>query len=507
MALAYAKETSEPEQRRIREIRVDIGLIHPEDEAKESAFARFQNRYHIATRESVIRTNLLFKEGDVLDQDLIESSERGLRRFRFLNAAEIEVVPVDEKTVDIEVRTRDAWSLVPGGNVQGGGGLAVVSLSLMEVNLLGQGKTLFAEAINESDVGTTWKYGYRDYQLFGSRWTSNLTYQTGPLIESYYLHAGLPLYSPDSKWAGGVSAFQGDIVVRRFEDGEESDRFAKDQKFVTGFIKRSFGERFKKHNVKLQLKYETIDYSSLGIATSVPPPPDTANLTPIVAVTTQNIEWVKETYINKMGIVEDKTLGLRSGIRVGYGIPLENGFELWDTRVFASYTSEFANDQFAFINAAVDSEVVRNTIVFGGAKYYKKFSRHTVAFRFSTKLGYELDTSRQFNLGADSGLRGYKARQFTGEKLVVLNLEDRQFWGEQAGGLNLAIGTVLFVDAGNVWKEEEDVDLGELNWSTGFGFRIGFSNLPGQPIARIDYGWALDGSGESALTVGMEQHF
>ena len=124
---------------------------------------------------------------------MLEASERSLRGFKFLNSAEVKAVPVDDKTVDVEVRTRDAWSLTPGLDIKGGGGLSTVSVHLMELNLLGRGKKLFIEATEESDVGTTMKYGYSDYQLFGSRWTSVLKYRNGPLIESVFAQARLPL--------------------------------------------------------------------------------------------------------------------------------------------------------------------------------------------------------------------------------------------------------------------------------------------------------------------------
>jgi outer membrane protein assembly factor BamA len=69
------------------------------------------------------------------------------------------------------------------------------------------------------------------------------------------------------------------------------------------------------------------------------------------------------------------------------------------------------------------------------------------------------------------------------------------------------IGTVLFVDAGNVWKDDEDIDLADLNWSTGFGFRIGLSNLPRQPLLRVDLGWTIGEQSDFAVTVGTEQQF
>jgi hypothetical protein len=508
-SLAYAQAEPDGEQRRIRQIRIYLADPYTEEQAAESSWASFTNRFHITTRESVVRNKLLFKEGDVLDEELLEASERSLRVFKFLNTAEVSVVPVDEQNVDVEVHTRDAWSLTPGLDIKGGGGLATVSVHLMELNLLGHGKKLFVEATNESDVGTTMKYGYSDYQLFGSRWVGITNYKNGPLVESFFVTASRPLYSPDSKWAFGSSAYVADKIIRRFEDGEESDRFAEDQVQLGAYVKRSYGERFQKFNLKLEINYKTADYSALGAATTEPLPRDIANLTPSVSIDKENIKWEKFTYLNKMGITEDNWLGVRYGGKLGYGIPLEDGFELWDTRLWISNNTAFSHKQLLKLKIDASSEVVRNTVVSAAARYYKKFSRHTVATRFSTKLGNELDSTRQFKLGADSGLRGYPARQFTGERLILVNLEDRQFWGEVTIGPRIAVGTVLFVDAGNVWKEEEDIDLDELNWSTGFGFRLGFSNLPKQPIFRIDFGWAIDSETDDnfAVTIGQEQQF
>jgi outer membrane protein assembly factor BamA len=506
-ALAWAESAPGGEQRRIREVRIEIAPIYSEEKAEESSWAAFTNRYHIRTRESVVRNELLFKEGDVLDGELLEASERALRRFKFLNKAEVLVKPIDDQTVDVEVRTKEAWTLEPGVNVKGGGGLATVSAHLIEFNLLGYGKKLYAEAIYENDVGTTWKYGYSDYQLFNSRWIGNATYQKGPLIESYFAQARLPLYSPDSMWSYGGSVYDASKIVRLFEDGEESSRFAKDQTQLSSFMTRSFGARNNKTNLKLALKYLKIDYSDLGPETTTPPPPDQSNVTPTVGLNTGYKKWAKNTYINKMGITEDDWLGLRYGGTIGYGIPLENSLELWDVRTFLIKNIALSPQQLLKLNGSVDSEVVRNTFVKVSARYYKNFTGHTLATRFTTNIGYEVDSSRQLQLGADSGLRGYPARQFTGEKLVLMNLEDRQFWGSMSMGPKLAIGTVVFLDAGNVWKDEEDVELNELNWSAGVGFRIGISNMPKQPIVRVDLGWALGGEDSFAVTVGAEQHF
>lgn len=506
-ASAHGQDETGAEQRRIREIRIDIAPIYTEEQAKDSSWKSFTNRHNTPTRHSVIHTEILFEEGDVLDQELLDASERSLRRFKFLHGADIVVVPVDDKTVDVEIHTKEVWTLEPGVNVDGGGGLSTVSLHLIQFNLFGGGKKLFAEAIHESDVGTTMKYGYSDYQLFNTRWVGNTTYKSGPLIDAFFAQARMPLYSPDSIWSYGGSAYKADEIARLFEDGEESSRHGKDQVRMSGFATRSFGQRFKKTNLKIGLKYVDIDYSELGSETTTPPPPDQSNLTPTIGLSTGQTKWVQNTYIDKMGITEDDWVGFRYGGKIGYGIPLDDSIELWDVTTYAFKNMAFAHQQRLNLNVAVTSEVVRNTFLSVGAKYYKNFSRHTLAMRFKTNIGYDLDSSRQFQLGADSGLRGYPARQFTGEKLMLLNIEDRQFWGDLSVGPKFALGSVVFVDAGNVWKDDQDIDLADLNWSAGVGLRLGMSNMPKQPILRIDVGWPIGGDGGYQFTIGTEQHF
>jgi hypothetical protein len=506
-SLAHGQSEPGAEQRRIREIRIDIAPIYTEEQAKGSSWKSFTNRHKTPTRESVIHTALLVKEGDVLDQELLDASERSLRRFKFLNGAEIVVVPVDDKTVDIEVSSKEVWTLEPGMNISGGGGLSSVTAHLIEFSLFGTGKKLYGEATHESDVGTTWKFGYSDYQILNTRWVGNATYRTGPLVDAYFAQARLPLYSPDSIWSYGGSAYKADEIARLFEDGEESSRHGKDKVQLKGFATRSFGERYKKTNLKVGLQYLKVDYFDLGVETTTPPPVDQANLTPSVSLSTGHTKWAQSTYINKMGSTEDYWVGSRYGAKVGYGIPLEDSLALWDTMIYAVRNMSFAHKQRLNLSATVSSEVVRNTFVIVNAKYYKNFSRHTLAMRFKTAVGRELDSSKQFQLGADSGLRGYPARQFTGEKLMLLNIEDRQFWGDFSVGPKFSLGSIVFLDAGNVWKDEQEMALNDLNWSAGFGLRLGLSNMPKQPIVRVDIGWPIGGDGDYQLTIGAEQHF
>ena len=74
---------------------------------------------------------------------------------------------------------------------------------------------------------------------------------------------------------------------------------------ASAFAKRAFGKRYGKYKVKLKLKYDAADYSTLGAETTIPPPPDQANVTPIVGINKEDIGWAKHTYIDKMGMTEE----------------------------------------------------------------------------------------------------------------------------------------------------------------------------------------------------------
>ena len=83
-ALAHAQETPDGGPLRIREIRTDISTVYSEEQATNSAWARNVNRFHIPTRESVIRTQLLFKEGDPLDKELLKQASDLCASLSFL---------------------------------------------------------------------------------------------------------------------------------------------------------------------------------------------------------------------------------------------------------------------------------------------------------------------------------------------------------------------------------------------------------------------------------------
>ena len=124
----------------IGDIRVDPQDVFDEKDTRENyGLYRILNVLHIQTRQSVIRRQLLFRSGERVSLRVIEETERLLRGNSYIYDVAIRPVAFRNGIVDIEVRTRDTWSLQPSASFSRGGGSNTSGLSLEEKNFLGTG--------------------------------------------------------------------------------------------------------------------------------------------------------------------------------------------------------------------------------------------------------------------------------------------------------------------------------------------------------------------------------
>ena len=65
---------------------------------------------------------MLFKTGEPYVQRVVDETERILRANDYLYDAYVRPISYDGKTVNLEVRTRDTWTLNPGLNFSRQGG-------------------------------------------------------------------------------------------------------------------------------------------------------------------------------------------------------------------------------------------------------------------------------------------------------------------------------------------------------------------------------------------------
>jgi hypothetical protein len=112
------------------------------DPDEDNFLFRIANKLHIQTRRSVIERELLFKSGDRLSARLIEETERLLRGHRYFFDVSLRALTYRNGVVDIEVMTRDSWSLDAGVSLGRSGGSNSSTFAIKEHNLAGTGASV-----------------------------------------------------------------------------------------------------------------------------------------------------------------------------------------------------------------------------------------------------------------------------------------------------------------------------------------------------------------------------
>lgn len=497
----------EANQKAIRQVIITRHDVFPEITGKPRFFYEWANSLHVVTRENIIRQELLFKAGDVFDPELLKESERKLRALAYFGEAKITVTNEDDQFVDISVVTQDQWSTLLSSIFQQGGGRTIFGGAVEEFNLLGLGKQIFSEVRHERGEGTRVTLRYTDPLVLGSRWTTEQTAMSGPFVRSYSGRIVRPFFALDTKWAGGLTFVTRNDILRLFDRNIETNRLGLESDGFLIFGARAFGPRFHKTKVQLSYRFLNRNFSPIEGLTTIELPVDELIHGTTLGLTFENISFVKQRRLDKFLRTEDLTLGNTTTFTIGRtGIPIAKGVKRFELLFRRRQAHEILDNQYLFATVAFQTLFDKDTIASLRLQYYNKLLPHqTIALNFEFDFTENLEASRQFLLGGDSGLRGYPAREFAGVHKFLMNLEDRFFTNLNI--LTVAIGGVVFLDAGNAWQDGETIDLQDLNYSIGFGLRLGYTKSPNSRVGRIDFGWPINRGGGFGVFIGVDQQF
>ncbi|HEX2643451.1 MAG TPA: hypothetical protein VHU81_10685, partial [Thermoanaerobaculia bacterium] len=196
-----------PEGATIGEIRIVTQSIFDTSKPDENKrLFRLADRLHRTTRPQVIERQLLFRTGEPFSQTALDESERILRANRYLYEAEIRPVRYEDGRVDLEVVTRDVWTLRAGASVNRAGGVNTFDFSLQDSNFFGTGKDLTIWRNSGIDRDST-LFRYRDPALFGSRVQMEASVADYSDGGSKRLEVERPFYSLNARWAAGFKSF------------------------------------------------------------------------------------------------------------------------------------------------------------------------------------------------------------------------------------------------------------------------------------------------------------
>ena len=206
-------------------IRIDPQNIFDLGDPRENGtFFQVANALHIRTREEVIRGGLLFKPGERVSARLIDETERLFRTHHFFYDVTIRPVAYHDGVVDIEITTRDTWTLDVTGKVSRSGGANTTAFGIKDENFLGTATALGFTQVSDPDRHG-WEFEVSYPRAFDG-WTK-LAYIQGHFNDGNLKTATIlrPFYALDTRWAAGATGLDQDRIDSIYNAGDVASKY------------------------------------------------------------------------------------------------------------------------------------------------------------------------------------------------------------------------------------------------------------------------------------------
>jgi outer membrane protein assembly factor BamA len=460
---------------------------------------RAANRYHIVTRDKVIRKQLLISPGDLYNQRLVEESARILRQNGYLYEAQIEATRAADGTVDLAVHTRDVWSLAPELSISRSGGETRSRIGLEETNLLGRGQML--RVLHDKDIDRDENIiEFADRRVGTNWWSIFARYSDNSDGDTRLLTMTRPFYALDARWAAGGSFYSNERRTSLYQFGEQAAvyRHQRDYAYLFGGwskgLVKSRARRWTAGVVYDDNRYSDVPTSSLPSLV----PADRRLVYPFLA-----LELIEDGYVttrnrDQIDRTEDFQMGLSA--RASLGWAAESFGSDRDAAIFSASASHGfgsldKNALFlsAWTSGRVESGDLANASLSVSARYYRRQSKkRTFYAAISGTAGESLDLDNPVELGGNTGMRGYPLRYQVGESKVLATIEQRYYTDWYPFRL-ARVGGAIFADVGRVYGPNP---LGPDNrdWlvDVGFGLRLAMTRFASGRVAHIDLAFPLN---------------
>lgn len=504
--------------KRIRNIQFNSMSVFDKDDPDENnSLYLFLNKLHINTRPGVVRAQLLFKEGELLDISKIQESERILRDRPYLTNAYIVPLTVCAEQLDVMVVTQDAWALEPQFSLSKESEGTRSGFAIADGNILGTGNSLTI-GYEENTQRNLINYEFSNPHIFNSQIAVKLYYADTSDGRDTIVNISHPFYSLETPWAAGF--FTQDVTLEvpiRYMD-EQINEFRhqamKNEVFVgvATEVTSSYTQRW----------LAGISNEEDNFLTTV------GTLQPIPDARKAVYPWIEFQYLeNRFGVFknvnqiqrpEDIALGQNFSFRLGYaGTHFDNPDDV--IRYIGTYSNiiDFDN-QHIFESTftlngryygeleGIDSSVAGVNLTYNYFQDEKR--RWYLGVRYD--IGQDLAQYEELTVGDVTGLRGYPTDFQRGDERYVLTLERRYFTDMHIFNL-LRVGAVVFFDMGKAWGVEQYGESRLLS-NIGFGLRFSSSKVRIGNVVHIDIATPtsaknVEGVGEYQLTVGAATKF
>jgi hypothetical protein len=472
-------------------------LKNPKD---DTWLFRLADRLHYRTRASVIRHQLLFKPGQPYSRRLIDESERILRADGIFYDAWIRPVAYHDGQVDLQVTTKDVWTLNPGFNYGRSGGTSSTGVQLQDTDILGSGADLvLLHSANIDRTGN--QIGLSDQHLLGSFVSFGANYgnfSDGHLRE---LTVQQPFYSLNTPWAAGAYGINDVQTDSLWDRGAIIDQFQDLHQGAQIFAGLSSGlQDGWVHRWTAGITYDEHLFQAIPTWTGpTAVPQDRKFVWPWVQFDLLQDDFLRLVDHDQIARTEDFYLGTSFSARMGWA---DSSFgSSQSALIFQSNASRgFMNGGSTLLlygdfSGRVAAGRLDNGLMDASVRYYVEQSKNWLFYStlVATK-GWRLDLDDQILLGGDNGLRGYPLRYQDGTGRALFSVEQRYFTDWYPLRL-VRVGGAIFVDSGRVWGQGPlaPPNLGLLT-DAGFGLRLGNARSGLGNVVHIDIAFPFNGA-------------
>jgi hypothetical protein len=463
------------------------------------------NILHIKTKPKYIAEQLLFIEGEAIDERIISESERNIRNNDYIREANISLKkdPENPDQSNIYVETYDAWTTKPTFSFKRSGGVTSSSIGLREDNLMGQGIRLSVKQNKDFKRDST-EFKYSDETAFGSDKSLNLDYSNNSDGYIKYIQFEKPYLSLEDNKRFGFLYNHEDKTNSYYILGEEAYSFQNNSinaDIYLGLSKGFYKGRTIRHQFGLE-NYSTVTDSQNNVAnftnSSVLNLTEQDSTAPYYEYQLIEDRYKKVYNRRAIGKSEDQNYGYEFQVRLGFPInadstnktfsfqklSLSKAFEINDS-------SEFAVNTSLNLKQYTQSE---NEVMAAYEMEYFKSQSHKFKLYSSLQLnhGYNLSNGRQVVLDNLNGLRGYPINHLTGTQSALFTIEERFYYDKDIWQI-INMGGAIFFDIGSI-SGEENLDQLDINYFRSFGIGLRFSSnrSSDSSVLHIDYAKPID---------------
>jgi hypothetical protein len=511
-------------------------IFDPDDLREDQPFLwgyRLANAVHMRTRESFIRSELLFEVGDCYDEALLEESERTLRLHRFISQADIYGLAQPDSSWHVVVDTKDEWTTKINVRVAVEDGIELRGADLTEENILGRGilaGVFFREHEEQRDLGASFftprTLGTRlDLRLsagntrVGDFFEEGLTYpfvgEVGRVAarQVYLKREELFPYAVDVRNPdeGEITHVLLPVVEERFELTLAA-RVGTPGNLTTFGLGVSnatldFGDYPNGVQIARDSDFGSREIAPAELAAELEPHTLHSSATRLnLLVGQRNIRFVRRQGLDALRGVQDIAVGSDLGLTLGRSAAALSRGEGQPVDLYVRGRAFFGGAwPTVVLNSALTLE--GRQILRGGTSsdgwnniigeldfllYWQpaRMRRHTFFLRVDGAGGWRLDQPFQLTMGGGAGLRGYDDPHLPAGQRLIVNVEDRIYVGWPVPEL-FDLGLTVFGDVGR--GRAGDVPFAvDSGWrgTAGAGLRVGFP-AGTRGVLRVDAAFPL----------------